>query len=138
VPVGRGRNIMTKLSQEQLKKLGVAPAKYHNKKTEIDGHIFDSKKEAAKYSELVLLQKVGEISDIKLQPGILLQEGFTDQEGHRHRPIFYIADFMVIYSDGKVVVIDVKASSKFKTDVYRLKKKLLLHKYPQINFREAY
>jgi hypothetical protein len=134
VPVGRGRNIMTRLSQEQLKKIGVAPAKYHNKKTEIDGHKFDSKKEAAKYSELVLLQKAGEISDIKLQPSFLLQEGFRDKTGYKHRAITYIADFMVVYPDGKVVVMDSKG---MRTDVFKIKLKLFIKRYPDYEFIEC-
>jgi hypothetical protein len=126
---------MTRLSQAQLKKLGIAPApKYRNRKTEIDGHVFDSKREAAKYCELVLLKKAGEIIDIKLQPVFLLQEGFTDQTGHKHRPISYIADFMVFAYGERTLVLDVKG---MKTDVYRIKKKMFIKRYPNYAFIEC-
>ena len=36
--------------------------KYHNRKVAIDGILFDSKKEAGRYQELLLLQQAGEIS----------------------------------------------------------------------------
>jgi hypothetical protein len=126
---------MTRLSQAQLKKIGVAPAtKYHSRKTEIDGHVFDSKKEADKYCELVLLKKAGEIILFTLQPKFLLQEGFTDRSGHKHRPIFYIADFMVFVYGERTQIIDVKG---MKTDVYQVKKKLFIKQYPIYEFIEC-
>ena len=42
-------------------------AKYNNIKTVIDGIIFDSKKEAKRYSELKLLEKAGLIGSLQLQ-----------------------------------------------------------------------
>lgn len=42
--------------------------KYGAKKTEVDGIIFDSRKEAARYEQLLSLQKEGKISELKLQP----------------------------------------------------------------------
>lgn len=36
--------------------------KYNNRKIEVDGMVFDSKKEASRYEELLLLQKAGAIS----------------------------------------------------------------------------
>ena len=50
------------------------------------------------------------------------------------RKVSYIADFM--YKDikrGVTVVEDVKG---FKTDVYKIKKKLFLYKYPKYEFKE--
>ena len=41
--------------------------KYKNKKTVYDGITFDSKKEAQRYSELKLLEKVGKIKNLKRQ-----------------------------------------------------------------------
>ena len=41
--------------------------KYSAIKTEVDGIIFDSKKEAARYTELRLLERAGGISDLRLQ-----------------------------------------------------------------------
>jgi hypothetical protein len=42
--------------------------KYRNIPTEIDGIKFASKREAVRYSQLKLLERAGEISELKLQP----------------------------------------------------------------------
>ena len=41
--------------------------KYKNKKVEVDGIEFDSKKESRRYWELKLLQQAGKITDLQLQ-----------------------------------------------------------------------
>ena len=46
--------------------------KYHNKKITLDGIEFDSQKEAERYSELVLLQKAGIITNLELQKEYIL------------------------------------------------------------------
>ncbi len=106
--------------------------KYHNKKVIIDGHKFDSRKEGEHYLELKRRQNLGEISNLELQPSFLLQEGFK-RDGKKYQPITYIADFRYI-ENGKVIVEDVKG---FKTLVYMIKKKLLLYKYDDFEFREV-
>ena len=106
--------------------------KYSNAKVKIDGIKFDSKKEANRYLELKMLERAGVISNLILQPKFLLQESFK-RNGKTHRAIFYVADFEYI-KDGKRIVEDVKG---FKTDVYKLKKKLFLAKYPQVEFKET-
>lgn len=108
--------------------------KYRNKKTFVDNIIFDSRAEANRYCELQLLEKAKEIKDLKLQPRFLLQKSFK-KENKTHRKIEYIADFM--YFDIKkntTVVEDVKG---MKTDVYKIKKKLFLYKYPEYEFLEV-
>jgi len=105
--------------------------KYLSKKTIIDGITFDSKKESKRYIELKRRQELGEISSLELQPPFLLQEGFK-RDGKKYRPITYIADFKYI-ENGKVIVEDVKG---FKTPEYKIKKKLLLYKYGDFEFRE--
>lgn len=92
----------------------------------------DSLKEARRFDELYVLAKAGKISDLILQPSFILQEGFRDKNGKHHREIKYIADFKYT-KDGEVIIEDVKG---FKTEIYRIKKKLLLHKHPDINFKE--
>ncbi len=42
--------------------------KYHNKKTFIDGYLFASLKEAARYQELKVLFQTGVIHHLELQP----------------------------------------------------------------------
>ena len=108
--------------------------KYLSKKTIIDGITFDSKKESQRYIELKRRQTLGEISCLELQPPFLLQEGFT-RDKKKYRPITYIADFRYV-ENGKVIVEDVKSSFTAKDKVYKIKKKLLLYKYGDFEFRE--
>ena len=91
--------------------------KYKNVKTTIDGITFDSKKESARYAELKLLARSGLIQNLRLQ---VPYELIPKQPGER--AVKYIADF-VYTENGETVVEDVKG---VRTDVYRLKKKLML------------
>ena len=92
-------------------------SKYKNVKTTVDGIAFDSKKEAARYGELMLLAKAGAIQDPRLQVPFEL---IPKQAGER--AVRYIADF-VYTENGKMIVEDVKG---VRTDVYKIKKKLML------------
>ena len=90
--------------------------KYNAKKTEVDGRVFDSRAEARRYSELCLLEKIGEISELECQPKI-------NVEVNGKHICNYIADFRYINNQSEYEVIeDVKG---IKTPVYRLKKKLV-------------
>ncbi len=108
-------------------------SKYHNRITYIDGIRFHSAAEAYRYCELKLARDNGVISDLTLQPRFVLLEGFKDSDGNRVKPIYYKGDFKYI-QDGKVVVEDVKGAL---TEVYRLKRKLFKHRYPEVDFREV-
>lgn len=112
--------------------LGLQDHKFNARQTEIDGIKFPSEKEGTKYSELKLQKRAGLIKDFTLQPEFTLQEGFT-HKGKYHRPITYKADFLVINNDGTEIIIDTKG---FKTKDYKNKKKMLLKKFPEINFVE--
>lgn len=107
-------------------------SKYHAKKQEIDGHTFDSQAEARRYVYLKGLQAVGAISDLELQPRFTLQEAF-DRGGKHIRKVEYAADFAYTDGDGARIVEDVKG---MQTEVYKLKKKLFLFRYPGLVFRE--
>lgn len=110
-------------------------SKYGAVKTEVDGIVFDSKKEARYYSELKLLQKGKVVESFEMQVPYVLQEGFRHPSCKRKvMPIIYIADFVVHYRDGHTEVVDVKG---YRTSEYILKKKLLLHQNPEINFKEV-
>jgi hypothetical protein len=114
-------------------------SKYKNKKVEYDGIKFDSKKECEYYIKYLDMQNKGLIKDLKTQVKFVLLDKFTDGSGIKHREIAYYADFQ--YYDNslnRIVVTDVKASFKFKDNVYKLKKKLLLNKYKDILFEEKY
>ena len=101
--------------------------KYHAKKTEVDGITFDSVKEARRYSNLKLLQKVGEIENLQTQVEFTLlpvQKGRYRNE----RKVSYIADFTyTIVKTGEKVVEDVKSPATRKRPEYILKRKLMLY-----------
>ena len=102
-------------------------SKYGNTTVEVDGHKFDSKKEANRYVELKYLEMAGEIKDLTVQPKFELVPAFTDVTGERHRQVCYIADFLYIDKNKKKTIIeDVKG---MKTEVYKIKKKMFMHKY---------
>lgn len=102
-------------------------SKYRNKKTEIDGIVFDSKVEAEYYSHLKLLQKSKLILGFERQKRMLLQEGYTrPSTGTKVRPIFYVVDFIVYENNGEKIYVDVKG---MKTDVFRLKQKMFEYKF---------
>jgi hypothetical protein len=88
-------------------------SKYRAIKTEVDGIVFDSKKEAARYQELKLMQKAGEIDWIELQPTYPI-------EINGKKVFEYRADFLYRKMTGERILEDVKG---VKTDIYRLKKK---------------
>lgn len=102
-------------------------SKYHATKTVVDGITFDSKKEAQRYTELKLLERVGEISNLELQKPFELLPSQRDPETGKvvERAVYYRADFSYI-EDGEQVIEDTKG---MKTDVYILKRKLMLYKY---------
>ena len=95
-------------------------SKYRNRKTVYDGITFDSQREASRYAELKLLERAGEISDLKLQVPFEL---IPKQSGER--AVKYIADFVYL-EGGKSVVEDVKGK---KTRDYIIKRKLLLWRH---------
>ena len=107
-------------------------SKYHAVKTEVNGTLCDSKKEADYYEQLLWLQKAGEIKKIETQYRILLQPGF-ESGGIKIKAIYYIADFRITEANGHIYYVDTKGE---RTNVYLIKKKLLLYKYPDIDFRE--
>lgn len=104
--------------------------KYHNQKTTIDGIVFDSKKEAKRYTVLRSLQESGYIKDLKLQVPFEL---IPKQSGER--AVKYVADFAYYDLEKEISVVeDVKG---YKTDVYKLKRKLFKYRYPEYTFLET-
>lgn len=102
--------------------------KYKNQKVKVSGITFDSRKEARRYGELKYMQKSGRIKDLKRQVKYIL---IPSQRNANNRVIerecAYIADF--VYTDtetGETVVEDVKG---LRTDVYKIKRKLMLERY---------
>ena len=56
-------------------------SKYNSKKTVVDGQKFDSKKEANRYQELVLLEKAGVIKNLSRQVKFVLIPSQRDENG---------------------------------------------------------
>ena len=113
-------------------------SKYNNFKTCIDGEEFDSKKEAKRWCDLLVLQKAGVITNLQRQVKYALippqyetyerygNKGQRLKDGQRlvERECSYIADF--VYQDkvtGGLVVEDTKG---IKTKDYIIKRKLML------------
>ncbi len=110
--------------------------RFGNLPTVVDGHRFDSKKEANRYLILKQRQADGLISKLELQPKFVLVEAFEDAYGEQHRPITYRADFKYIDANGQTVVEDVKSPAT-KTALYELKKKILLRDFRWFLFKEV-
>jgi len=115
----------------------ISTNKYRNKKVKCNGIVFDSKKEANRYIELKIIEKAGRIEDLTLQPSFELQPKFRYND-KAERSIKYIADFKYFCNKKKCYIVeDVKSDNGFRTEVYRLKRKMLLYKYPNIIFVET-
>ena len=97
------------------------------KLTAPDGQVFDSVKEYHRWGCLRLLERAGKIKDLKRQVKFEL---IPKQEGER--ACYYIADFTYM-ENGELIVEDCKG---FKTDVYKIKKKLMLMEHG-IRIRET-
>lgn len=104
-------------------------SKYRNRKVETPDGTFDSVKEFSRWQELKLLQRAGEIHDLQRQVPFVLIPTQKDEHGKViEREVRYIADFVYLANDGtgwRRVVEDVKG---LKTEVYRIKKKMMLYR----------
>ncbi len=105
--------------------------KYNAVKTEIDGITFDSKGEAARYQELRLAERAGDIRELRVHTRWELVPGWRDKHGKKWRAITYESDFDYWEGD-QFVVEDFKG---FKTQVFRIKEKLFRFNYPEFEFR---
>lgn len=104
--------------------------KYHNKKIVVEGKTFDSKKEANRYQALKMLENANIIRNLSRQVPFEL---VPKQDGER--AVKYIADFVYVETaTGKIIVEDVKG---YRTDVYKIKRKLFKWRYPEYEFLET-
>ena len=116
-------------------------SKYSSRKVEVDGIVFDSKKEAQRYSQLKALEASGAISDLQRQKKYILiptQREWNNEmykKGPRkgelkkgkvlEKECSYVADFVYIDNkNGELVVEDTKG---FRTRDYIIKRKLMLY-----------
>lgn len=116
--------------------------KYNATKCLVDGIEFASKREANRYLELRLLERAGEISDLRLQVDFELipnqyatekrygknGKPLKDKEVLLERKVVYRADFVYTDKDGKTVVEDTKSIAT-RTPEYIIKRKLMLYRH---------
>ena len=108
-------------------------SKYNNRKVKRDGIVFDSKHEADRWNELKLLEKAGEISNLRRQVKyVLIPTQYSDTEFTKRgkpkvieREASYVADF--VYHNNMFDMEIVEDAKGFRTDDYILKRKLMLH-----------
>ena len=105
-------------------------SKYLNKKTTIHGITFDSKAEASRYLDLVMLQNSGAITNLERQVPFEL---IPKQDGERS--VKYLADF-VYFENGQKIVEDVKSPVTRKKPDYIIKRKLLKFRH-NVEIRET-
>lgn len=120
-------------------------SKYKAQKTEYNGVIYDSKKEAQRASELSVMEKLGIISHVQRQvkfvlvpaqrePDIVGAKGGIKKGKVIERELSYIADFVYIdEQSGQTIVEDTKG---FRTPEYKIKRKLMLY-FHNIRIREV-
>lgn len=108
--------------------------KYNNKKVFLDGIKFDSKREAERWQELKILEKAGEITDLKRQvkfelipnqrePDTIGPRGGVHKGKLIEQECYYVADFTYT-ENGKLIVEDTKG---MRTPDYIIKRKLMLY-----------
>lgn len=97
--------------------------KYGAQRAVVDGTAFASKREARRWAELLLLQRAGEITDLRRQVKI----GMEGRDGpiltQTGRKAAYVADFTYVDPrNGCLVIEDAKG---FPTPEYKLKRAIL-------------
>lgn len=128
-----------RITESETKKLGVKvpvqkrKSKYNARKVRLDGITFDSKAEAKRYAELLMLERAGVISDLQRQVEFTLIPAQKIEGKCVERACKYKADFVYL-EDGKCVVEDVKG---LKTKDYIIKRKLMLY-FHGIRIREVH
>lgn len=131
------------------------PAKYRNRKVHLyaDGYadisgkavaahgrvtaVYDSQKEFRRHMELLSLEQAGMIEGLEWQHVLVIQDAFIYQD-KRIRAITYKADFFYRQDENQIVEdvkgLDSKTGKHRTTPEFRLKWKLLMHKYPSFVF----
>ena len=126
--------------------------KYGNRQVVINGEHFDSRLEARRYQELLLLERAGKITELYRQVEFELipaqYEEYETREIIKRGPLKgqprvkrrclekackYIADFTYSDENGEYIVEDTKGD---RTDKYIIKRKLMLY-FHGIRIREV-
>jgi hypothetical protein len=101
--------------------------KYHNVKTTVEGIEFDSRAEANRYAELRLMEKAGEIRELRRQVTFVLAPAIRVVTSTRTKPALrYIADFTYLdLKHDRYVVEDVKSAPTAQKEAFRIKLHLM-------------
>jgi hypothetical protein len=119
-----------KMTLSEFKASGLTPKykasqrKYKNTPTFVDDQRFDSKKEAARYQDLKLLEKCGAISNLETQVKFEFPINGEPLRYASNRKVTYVADFTYV-EDGQRVVEDVKSKITAQNPAYKLKRALM-------------
>lgn len=110
--------------------------KYNSQKCSIGNEVFDSRREARRYSELCLLEQAGQIKNLQRQVKFVLipaqKESFVipKKDGTLklsmrvvERECSYIADF--VYEENRMIIVE--DTKGCKTKDYIIKRKLMLY-----------
>lgn len=101
-------------------------AKYGNKKVVFDGLKFDSKREAARWGELKVFERIGRITMLRRQVAYVLAPSVKFTGARAAKPaIRFIADFDYL-EGGNLVVEDVKSPVTAKLPAFQMKRHLML------------
>ncbi len=117
--------------------------KYQAQKCEFNGEKFDSRKELQRWLELRLLERSGEITDLKRQvkfelipaqrePDTIGKRGGVMKGKVIEHGVTYVADFVYKDKQGNTVVEDTKG---VRTKEYVIKRKLMLY-FHEIKIKE--
>jgi hypothetical protein len=95
--------------------------KFSARRVEVDGVVFDSKREARRYRQLQLLERAGEIRELARQVAFVIHAHGGQVVGR------YVADFAYTsVATGARAIEDAKG---MRTPVYKLKKRLVEAEY---------
>lgn len=119
-----GRMTAVQMRDTPVEKVQRRGQKYGNEKVVDRGRRFDSKAEHRRFVHLELLERAGEIADLKCQVEFELIPELPKPSGGKERATKYLADFTYRDRKGRLVVEDVKGAV---TPEFRLKRKLMLH-----------
>lgn len=99
---------------------------------------FDSKYEYQRYLELKNMEDLGLIKNLETKIKFVLQQRhqYVDEDGKVKylREITYTPDF--VYNEGRRLIAE--DAKGFATEVFKIKRKIFMAKYPQYTFRTTY
>lgn len=103
--------------------------KYNNKKVEFNGIKFDSKAEYQRYVDLLWLLSANKIKDLQVHKKYpLIVNGVKVGQ--------YESDFEYFDIENKIIITEeIKSFPTSKEKYYRLKNRLFLALYPEVNFK---